>query len=211
VCYFFFVCWRFVLAVCGGLCLWFCVRFCVCVFVFICLCLIFLFVNFFFFFICQLTICFFFFFLLLLSIVSVVFGVVCMCSCDQGLCLWYGPPVFWLFLWWTFDMFRRWYHVVYMGCLLYWGGVLLVFVLCVCKRGCCVWYCDPYMYVRDVCQSFDVCFCVICVLCQIFVRKMTVIGCGACVECLCVSRCQCVCCVDLCGGEYVLVVVCVLI
>jgi len=28
--------------------------------------------------------------------------------------------------------------------------------------------------------------------------QMTVIGCGVCVERLCVSRCQCVCCVDAC-------------
>jgi len=32
-------------------------------------------------------------------------------------------------------------------------------------------------------------------------------GCGVCVECLCVSRCQCVCCVHLCGGVLVVVFV----
>jgi len=68
---------------------------------------------------------FFFFFLLLLSIVSVVVSVVC----GWELCLWYCTPVFWLFVWCTFDMFRRWYYVVCMVCFFVLGvGTLLVCV-----------------------------------------------------------------------------------
>jgi len=50
--------------------------------------------------------------------VSVVVSVVCMCSYVTGGYAWYDPPVFWLFVWWTFDMFKRWYYVVCMGWLL---------------------------------------------------------------------------------------------
>jgi len=154
--------WRFVFVVlCSFLC------FCVCVFVFVCLCFNVFVYKFFFFLFVNWPQCIFF--LLLLSIVSVVVSVVCMCSCDWGLYLRYCPPVFWFFVWWTFDMFRRWYYVVCLGCLLYW--VLVYCGVCVilsCKRGCCVWYWHIRMW--EMCVSVcDVCVCVIRVLCKIFV------------------------------------------
>jgi len=127
---------------------------------------------------------------------SVVVSVVCMCSCDWRVMfvVWYAS--FLVVCVWSFDMFRRWYYVVCMGCLLYsW---------CVCNcvqvsRLLCdtvIHICMREMYV-SVCVS-DICS-----------WEMTVMGCGVCAERLCVARCQCVCCVDLCGG--VLVVLCVLI
>ena len=104
-----------------------------------------------------------FFLLLLLSVVSVA------CQCCLGVCgmvhhffgcLCGGPSIclgdgIMLCVW----------DACYIGCWCIAG----VCVLCVCKRGCFVWYCDPYMYVRDVCQCCDVYVRVICVLCQIFV------------------------------------------
>jgi len=63
-------------------------------------------------------------------------------------------------------MFKRWYYVVCMGCLLYW---VLVHCWCVCNcvriSGVVVY---PFMYVGDVCQCCDVCFCMICVLFRYF-------------------------------------------
>jgi len=62
---------------------------------------------------------------------------------------------------------------------------------CVYERRCCVLCCDPY-----VCRC--VCVYVICAVSDICSWEMTAIGCGVCVEHLCVSRYQCVCCVGLC-------------
>jgi len=79
---------------------------------------------------------------------------------------------FWLFVLCTFDMFRRWYYVVCMVCFLYWVLVHCWFVCnCVRVSVVVVCYCDPYLYLRDVCWCCDICVCVICVLCQIFVLK----------------------------------------
>jgi len=118
--------------------------------------------------------------------VSVVVSGVCMCSCDWGLYLWYGPPVFWLFVWWTFDTFRRWYYVI--GCLLYWV-LKHCWCVCNCVRVSGVVVCDTVIqYVCERCVSvlWGICMCDMCVVSDISSWEMTVIGCGVCVERLCV-------------------------
>ena len=119
----YFLCWWFLnsVAVCvGGLVGWWVVFVVLCSLLCLCVCVCLFMLNIF-------VYKFYFFFVIVEY---------CVCSCQSVFCVCARVMfVVWstsllVVCVWSFDMFRRWYYVVCMGCLLYW---VLVYCWCVCN------------------------------------------------------------------------------